>query len=208
MAADPPRSAARAASGARSSCRPRSQFPDRRNDRRVARDRRAQYRSLLDRGGGLFRSRRCGEDHASRHGSGPRMILGIGSDLIDVRRIERTIERHGERFLERIFTPIERAKAEGRTKRVETYAKRFAAKEACAKALGTGLRAGVFWRDMGVVNLPSGRPTMKLTGGALARLNAITPASCQPRIDLTITDEGPMAQALVVISAVPRDARR
>ena len=98
------------------------------------------------------------------------MILGVGSDLIDVRRIERTIERHGERFLGRIFTPIERAKAEGRARRIETYAKRFAAKEACAKALGTGLRAGVFWRDMGVVNLPSGRPTMKLTGGALARL--------------------------------------
>jgi holo-[acyl-carrier protein] synthase len=131
------------------------------------------------------------------------MILGVGSDLIDVRRIERTIERHGERFLERIFTPIERAKAEGRARRIETYAK-----EACAKALGTGLRAGVFWRDMGVVNLPSGRPTMKLTGGALARLNAITPAGCEPRIDLTITDEGPMAQALVVISAVPRDAPR
>ncbi len=123
------------------------------------------------------------------------MILGIGSDLIDVRRIERTIERHGERFLDRIFTAAERAKAEGRARRVETYAKRFAAKEACAKALGTGLRAGVFWRDMGVVNLPSGRPTMKLTGGALARLKAITPAGCEARIDLTITDEGPMAQA-------------
>ena len=119
------------------------------------------------------------------------MILGVGSDLIDVRRIERTIERHGERFLDRIFTPLERAKAEGRARRIETYAKRFAAKEACAKALGTGLRAGVFWRDMGVVNLPSGRPTMKLTGGALARLNAMTPAGCEPRIDLTITDEGP-----------------
>ena len=105
-----------------------------------------------------------------------RMIIGIGSDLIDVRRIERTIERHGERFLDRIFTAAERAKAEGRSRAGETYAKRFAAKEACAKALGTGLRAGVFWRDMGVVNLPSGRPTMKLTGGALARLNAITPA--------------------------------
>jgi holo-[acyl-carrier protein] synthase len=135
------------------------------------------------------------------------MILGVGSDLIDVRRIERTIERHGERFLDRIFTPLERAKAEGRARRIETYAKRFAAKEACAKALGTGLRAGVFWRDMGVVNLPSGRPTMKLTGGALARLNAMTPAGCEPRIDLTITDEGPLAQALVVISAVRREAR-
>jgi len=134
------------------------------------------------------------------------MILGIGSDLIDVRRIARTIERHGERFLGRIFTPAERVKAEGRTHRVETYAKRFAAKEACSKALGTGLRAGVFWRDMGVVNLPSGRPTMQLTGGALVRLEAITPVGCDARIDLTITDEGPLAQAVVVISAFPREA--
>ena len=131
------------------------------------------------------------------------MILGIGSDLIDVRRIERTIERHGEKFLGRIFTATERATADRRVRRGETYAKRFAAKEACAKALGTGLRAGVFWRDMGVVNLPSGRPSMTLTGGALARLNAITPAGCKARIDVTITDEGPMAQAVVVISAVP-----
>lgn len=132
------------------------------------------------------------------------MIIGIGSDLCDVRRIQRVIERHGERFLARIFTATERARAERRANRFETYAKRFAAKEACAKALGTGLRAGVFWRDMGVVNLPSGRPTMKLTGGALRRLEAITPAGCEARIDVTITDEGPMAQALVVISAVPR----
>lgn len=131
------------------------------------------------------------------------MILGIGSDLIDVRRIERTIERHGERFLERIFTPVERAKAEGRTRRVETYAKRFAAKEACAKALGTGIRHGVWWRDMGVVNMPSGRPTMLLTGGARKRLDAITPKGHQAQIDITITDEGPMAVAFVVISAVP-----
>ena len=131
------------------------------------------------------------------------MILGVGSDLIDVRRIERTIERHGERFLARIFTVAERVKADGRARRAETYAKRFAAKEACAKALGTGLRAGVFWRDMGVVNLPSGRPTMRLTGGALARLNAMTPVGFKARIDVTVTDEGPMAQAVVVISAVP-----
>ena len=131
------------------------------------------------------------------------MIIGIGSDLCDARRIERAIERHGERFLARIFTDTERARAERRANRVETYAKRFAAKEACAKALGTGLRAGVFWRDMGVVNLPSGRPTMKLTGGALERLKAITPAGYEPRIDLTVTDEGPLAQAFVVISAVP-----
>jgi holo-[acyl-carrier protein] synthase len=132
------------------------------------------------------------------------MIVGIGSDLIDVRRIARTIERHGDRLLARIFTPAERARAEGRVRPVETYAKRFAAKEACAKALGTGLRAGVFWRDMGVVNLPSGRPTIRLTGGALARLEAITPAGCDARIDVTITDEGPMAHAVVVISAVPK----
>src|SRR5499427_10277611 len=131
------------------------------------------------------------------------MIIGIGSDLCDARRIARAIERHGERFLARIFTDTERARAERRANRVETYAKRFAAKEACAKALGTGLRAGVFWRDMGVVNLRSGRPTMRLTGGALARLKAITPAGCEARIDVTLTDEGPMAQALVIISAVP-----
>jgi holo-[acyl-carrier protein] synthase len=131
------------------------------------------------------------------------MILGIGSDLVDVRRIEQVIARHGERFLGRIFTETERAKAERRANRIETYAKRFAAKEACAKALGTGLRRGVFWRDMGVVNLPSGRPTLRLTGGALRRLQEITPKGREARIDLTITDEGPLAQALVVISAVP-----
>jgi holo-[acyl-carrier protein] synthase len=134
------------------------------------------------------------------------MILGIGSDLVDVRRIERTIERHGERFLARIFTDVERATAERRARRAETYAKRFAAKEACAKALGTGFRAGVFFCDMGVVNLRSGRPTMALTGGAQARLAAITPPGYEARIDVTITDEGPMAQAFVIISAVPRSA--
>ena len=132
------------------------------------------------------------------------MILGIGSDLTDVRRIEKVIARHGERFIARIFTEKERARAEHKKNRIETYAKRFAAKEACAKALGTGMRGGVWWRDMGVVNLPSGRPTMQLTGGALKRLRAITPAGCEARIDVTITDEGPVAQALVVISAVPR----
>jgi len=131
------------------------------------------------------------------------MILGIGSDIIDIRRIEQTIARHGDRFLDRIFTDEERAKAERRKNRIDTYAKRFAAKEACAKALGTGLRAGVFWRDMGVVNLPSGRPTMLLTGGALARLSAITPAGYEARIDVTITDEYPTAQAFVIISAEP-----
>ena len=135
------------------------------------------------------------------------MILGIGSDITDVRRIEKVIARHGERFIARIFTEKERARAERKKKRVETYAKRFAAKEACAKALGTGMRGGVWWRDMGVVNLSSGRPTMQLTGGALARLQAMTPHGYEARIDLTISDEGPMAQALVVISAVPQGAR-
>ena len=135
------------------------------------------------------------------------MIIGIGSDLIDIRRIEKVIERHGERFLDRIFTDAERAKAERRAKApkmvVATYAKRFAAKEACSKALGTGIRQGVWWRDMGVVNLPGGRPTMNLTGGAKARLDTLVPAGFQPRIDLSITDDWPLAQAFVVISAVP-----
>jgi holo-[acyl-carrier protein] synthase len=134
------------------------------------------------------------------------MIIGLGSDIVDVRRIADVIERHGERFIGRIFTATERAKAERRANAVETYAKRFAAKEACAKALGTGLRRGVFWRDMGVENVPGGRPTMKLTGGALARLQAITPPGCQARIDLSLTDEGPMAQAIVIISAVAAPA--
>src|SRR6187401_3648783 len=130
------------------------------------------------------------------------MIIGLGSDIVDVRRIAKVIERHGDRFLDRIFTTVERTKAENRAKSVETYAKRFAAKEACAKALGTGIRQGVWWRDMGVVNLPSGRPTMKLTGGALARLEALTPEGFEPRIDLSITDDWPLAQAFVIISAV------
>ena len=130
------------------------------------------------------------------------MIIGIGSDICDARRIAKVIERHGDRFLDRIFTATERAKAEKRRNRAETYAKRFAAKEACAKALGTGLRAGVWWRDMGVVNLPSGWPTFVLTGGAKRRLQKITPDGFEARIDLTITDEGPMAHAFVVISAV------
>ena len=134
------------------------------------------------------------------------MILGIGTDIVDVRRIERVLVRHGERFIARIFTDVERARADRGVKRMETYAKRFAAKEACAKALGTGFRAGVFFRDMGVVNLRSGRPTMALTGGAQARLMAITPNGYAARIDVTITDEGPMAQAFVVISAEPRAA--
>jgi holo-[acyl-carrier protein] synthase len=131
------------------------------------------------------------------------VIIGLGSDMIDIRRVERTIERFGERFIARVFTPIERAKAERRRTRVETYAKRFAAKEACAKALGTGLRRGVFWRDMGVVNLPGGRPTMQLTGGALQRLADITPPGHAARIDVSITDEYPIAQVTVLISAEP-----
>jgi holo-[acyl-carrier protein] synthase len=130
------------------------------------------------------------------------MIIGIGSDIVDVRRIASVLERHGERFLGRVFTAAERAKAERRANRVETYAKRFAAKEACSKALGTGFRSGVFWRDMGVVNLPSGRPTMKLTGGALARLTAIMPPGHEAQIDVSLTDEGPTAQAIVIITAV------
>jgi holo-[acyl-carrier protein] synthase len=135
------------------------------------------------------------------------MIIGIGSDITDIRRIEKVIERHGERFLNRIFTDTERARAERRAKSVETYAKRFAAKEACAKALGTGMRGGVWWRDMGVVNLASGRPTLRLTGGALKRLQELTPAGHDARIDLTITDEGPTAQAFVIISAVARSGQ-
>ena len=130
------------------------------------------------------------------------MIIGLGSDLIDIRRIEETIERYGDRFLNRIFTTVERQKSDHRLHRAASYAKRFAAKEACSKALGTGFRKGVFWRDMGVVNLPSGRPTLKLAGGAAARLAAITPAGFEARIDLTITDDFPMAQAVVIISAI------
>lgn len=132
------------------------------------------------------------------------MILGIGSDLVDIRRIEKVIARHGARFISRIYTDAEREKAERRATRIDTYAKRFAAKEACAKALGTGFRRGVFFKDMGVVNLPSGRPTMQLTGGALAQLRRITPKGYGPRIDVSLTDEYPIAQAFVVISAVPK----
>ena len=137
-------------------------------------------------------------------------ILGIGNDLIDIRRVEKSLERFGKRFIDRIFTDIEQAKSERRAgsaaknnARASTYAKRFAAKEACSKALGTGFRDGVFWRDMGVVNLPSGQPTMRLTGGALARLEAITPPGMRARIHVTLTDEYPMAEAFVVISAEP-----
>jgi holo-[acyl-carrier protein] synthase len=130
------------------------------------------------------------------------MILGLGSDLIDIRRVERSIERFGDRFLVRIFTETERAKSDMRANRAASYAKRFAAKEACSKALGTGLRKGVFWRDMGVVNLTGGKPTMTLTGGALERLQHITPSGHRAVIDLSITDDFPLAQAIVIVSAV------
>jgi holo-[acyl-carrier protein] synthase len=131
------------------------------------------------------------------------MIIGIGSDIIDIRRIERTLERYGDRFTNRVFTEVERAKSDRRRLRAASYAKRYAAKEACSKALGTGFRRGVFWRDMGVVNLASGQPTMRLTGGAAARLAEITPAGMAARIDLSITDEWPQAHVIVIISAIP-----
>jgi holo-[acyl-carrier protein] synthase len=131
------------------------------------------------------------------------MILGIGSDLIDIRRIEQTLERFGARFVARLFTETEQRKSDGRRNRAASYAKRFAAKEACSKALGTGFRKSVYWRDMGVVNLRSGKPTMALTGGAAARLKEITPDGMHAQIDLSITDDFPLAQAIVIISAVP-----
>ena len=136
------------------------------------------------------------------------MILGLGSDIIDIRRIEKSIERFGDRFLARVFTDTERKKSDNRAGRAASYAKRFAAKEACAKALGTGFRKGVFWRDMGVVNLRSGRPTMVLTGGAAEQLRRITPEGFEPRVDVSLTDDFPQAQAVVVISAVPAGQAR
>ncbi len=134
---------------------------------------------------------------------GAAMILGIGNDLIDIRRIDRTLERFGERFLDRVFTEVERRKSDRRANRAASYAKRFAAKEACAKALGTGFRRGIFWRDIGVVNLPSGQPTLSLAGGAARRLKELTPPGARARIDLTLSDDHPLAQAIVIISAVP-----
>jgi holo-[acyl-carrier protein] synthase len=131
------------------------------------------------------------------------MILGLGNDLVDIRRIERTLGRFGMRFVERVFTEVEREKSERRKNRAASYAKRFAAKEACAKALGTGFRQGVFWRDLGVVNLDSGKPGMALTGGAAQRLASMTPPGMRAMIELTITDESPLAEAVVIISAVP-----
>jgi holo-[acyl-carrier protein] synthase len=133
------------------------------------------------------------------------MIIGLGSDLIDIRRIEKTLDRHGARFIDRIFTETEQRKSEGRQQRAASYAKRFAAKEACAKALGTGLSNGVFWKDMGVVNLPSGKPTMQLSGGAKARLDDITPRGLKAVVHLTITDDFPLAQAFVIIEALPAE---
>ncbi|MDX5393089.1 MAG: holo-ACP synthase [Pseudomonadota bacterium] len=131
------------------------------------------------------------------------MILGLGSDLSDIRRIEKTLERFGERFTQRIFTETERRRSERKPDRAASYAKRFAAKEACSKALGTGFRRGVFWRDMGVANMPSGAPTMALTGGALKRLQEITPAGHKAVVHVTLTDDHPYAQAFVIIEAVP-----
>jgi len=136
------------------------------------------------------------------------MILGIGNDMIDIRRIEKTLARHKTRFVERVFTPLERQKSDRRRLRAASYAKRFAAKEACAKALGTGLRQGVFWRDMGVVNQPSGQPGMALTNGAAARLKRLTPPGHVAQIHLTITDDYPLAAAVVIISAVPQNTMR
>ena len=133
------------------------------------------------------------------------MIVGIGSDLCDIERIEKTLARYGERFIDRCFTETEQRRSNRRAARAASYAKRFAAKEACAKALGTGLNHGVYWRDMGVVNLPGGKPTLALTGGALARLLAITPPGYRAQIDLSITDDFPLAQAIVIISAVPEN---
>jgi holo-[acyl-carrier protein] synthase len=131
------------------------------------------------------------------------MIIGIGSDLIDIRRVEKSIERFGEKFTNRCFTDVERQKSDGRQNRAASYAKRFAAKEACAKALGTGIANGVFWRDMGVVNVPGGKPTMHLTGGAQMQLLSILPGGHEARIHVTITDDFPLAQAFVIIEAVP-----
>ena len=131
------------------------------------------------------------------------MIIGLGSDLIDIRRIERTLARFGDRFVQRVFTPLERERSERRANRAHSYARRYTAKEALSKALGTGFRQGVFWRDIGVVNLPGGKPTLVLTGGAAVRLAAITPPGMRVQIDVTLTDEPPLAEAVVIITALP-----
>lgn len=133
------------------------------------------------------------------------MIIGLGSDLIDIRRIQKSLDRFGGRFTDRLFTDVEKAKSDRRKERAASYAKRFAAKEACSKALGTGISKGVFWRDMGVVNLPGGKPTMVLTNGALTRLNQMMPDGMEPVLHLTITDDYPLAQAFVIIEALPKN---
>ncbi|MEQ8369820.1 MAG: holo-ACP synthase [Alphaproteobacteria bacterium] len=134
------------------------------------------------------------------------MIIGLGSDLIDIRRIARTLERFGDRFTLRCFTEVERRKCDRRAQRAASYARRYAAKEACSKALGTGFRRGVFWRDLAVVNLPSGQPTMRLTGNALAHLQAMVPPGMAAKIDVSLTDDPPLAQAIVIITAVPLES--
>lgn len=154
---------------------------------------------------GYMLARRGRLDPHEREAHG--MILGLGLDSLDIRRIERTLERFGSRFTRRIFTEEERHRAERRAQRAATYAKRFAAKEACSKALGTGFRRGVFWRDLEVVNLPSGKPTMRLAGGAAVRLAELVPDGMAARIDLSMTDDPPLAQAIVVISAVAASAQ-
>ena len=131
------------------------------------------------------------------------MIIGLGSDLIDIRRVEKSLTRFGDRFTKRVFTEVEQAKSDKRANRAASYAKRFAAKEACSKALGTGISRGVYWTDMGVVNLPGGKPTMRLTNGAATRLAELVPVGHEPRIHVTITDDFPLAQAFVIIEAVP-----
>src|SRR5271163_5230673 len=186
---------------------PRPRLRHRADDFGLEGNRRTQYRPLSGRRGDLRRTGRDGAGDARGDGRGARggasMIIGIGSDLCDIRRIEETLGKFGDRFVARCFTEVERRRSDRRASRAASYAKRFAAKEACAKALGTGMSHGVFWRDMGVVNLPSGKPTMRLTGGAAARLAAITPEGTHAMIHLTITDETPLAQAFVVIEARP-----
>src|ERR671919_1647172 len=138
-----------------------------------------------------------------RYEDGRRLILGVGTDLIDIRRVERTLARFGARFRDRVFTDIEQARAERHVNPAAAYAKRYAAKEACAKALGTGFRQGVYWRDIGVVNRPGGQPILLLSGGAARQLAALTPPGMNPRIDLSLSDEPPLGQAVVIISAQP-----
>ena len=130
------------------------------------------------------------------------MIIGLGNDLCDIRRVQDSLDRFGDRFVQRLFTEVEQVRSERKPDKAASYAKRFAAKEACAKALGTGMRRGVFWKDMGVINLPSGKPTMALTGGAAERLAALCPPGKTPFIHLSLSDEHPYAQAFVIIEAV------